>query len=395
MNFLITIFLSYFVLVFLATGCATTQLPSSGPSRSEIKSSPSVTQSQLQFIKIDQSNVAQVGPRRVKTINTDFRTAFSGKNALLLGVGDRLLISIWEASGDGLFSTTEKKQTDIEATIDEKGKIFIPYVGLLDVAKKDIEAVRIEISRGLKGKALEPQVQVKLLDNVSNTVVAIGEVNSPGMYPIAVGGLRLLDILAKAGGSKSKAFESEISIVRDNKKAVIRLDEILANSDNDIWMKPGDTLQAVNSPRIFTALGAVRGQKKYNFETPTVTLSEGLAQAGGLIDEVSDSAGVFLFRYETVEFLRSIEPADLSRSAKKKWASYSEMSPNLRVPVIYQLDLSETESLFWATSFQLKDKDLIYVSTAPAREYNKFINTFVKPLLDVGRTGITISREFE
>lgn len=138
MNFLITTFLAYFVLVFLATGCATTQLPSSGPSRSEIKSSPSVTQSQLQFIKIDQSNVAQVGPRRVKTINTDFRTAFSGKNALLLGVGDRLLISIWEASGDGLFSTTEKKQTDIEATIDEKGKIFIPYVGLLDVDRKSV-----------------------------------------------------------------------------------------------------------------------------------------------------------------------------------------------------------------------------------------------------------------
>ena len=43
----------------------------------------------------------------------------------------------------------------------------------------------------------------------------------------------------------------------------------------------------------------------------------------------------------------------------------------------------------------LQDKDLIYVSTAPGREYNKFINTYVKPLLDIGRTGAAINRELE
>ena len=65
------------------------------------------------------------------------------------------------------------------------------------------------------------------------------------------------------------------------------------------------------------------------------------------------------------------------------------------VPVIYQMDLSQAESFFLASQFMLNDKDLIYVSTAPAREYNKFLDTFVKPLLDLSRTGITISREME
>jgi polysaccharide export outer membrane protein len=63
------------------------------------------------------------------------------------------------------------------------------------------------------------------------------------------------------------------------------------------------------------------------------------------------------------------------------------------VPVIYQIDLSNAGSFFLASQFMLQDKDLIYVSTAPAREYNKFLDTFVKPLLDFGRTGIVISRE--
>ena len=63
------------------------------------------------------------------------------------------MISIWEASGDGLFSTTEKKQTDIEATIDEQGMIFIPYVGLIQVAGRSIENVRKIISLGLEGSS--------------------------------------------------------------------------------------------------------------------------------------------------------------------------------------------------------------------------------------------------
>ena len=208
------------------------------------------------------------------------------------------MISIWEASGDGLFSTTEKKQTDIEATIDEKGMIFIPYVGLIEVAGKSIENVREIISLGLDGKALEPQVQVKLLSNISNTIVTIGEVAKPGMYPIPVGGIQLLEALSLAGGSQLQTFETLISVVRGEEKAEIRLDAVLADSSNDIWLQANDTLQVTSKPKHFTALGAVRGQKRYTFESEFLSMSEALAQAGGLIDDISDSSGIFLFRYE-------------------------------------------------------------------------------------------------
>ena len=84
--------------------------------------------------------------------------------------------------------------------------IFIPYVGLIEVAGKGIENVREIISLGLEGKALEPQVQVKLLSNISNTIVTIGEVAKPGMYPIPVGGIQLLEALSLAGGSQLQTF---------------------------------------------------------------------------------------------------------------------------------------------------------------------------------------------
>ena len=146
------------------------------------------------------------------------------------------------------------------------------------------------ISLGLKGKALEPQVQVKLLSNISNTIVTIGEVAKPGMYPIPVGGIQLLEALSLAGGSQLQTFETLISVVRGEQKAEIRLDAVLADSSNNILLQPNDTLQVTSKHKYFTALGAVRGQKRYTFESEFLSMSEALAQAGGLIDDISDSS---------------------------------------------------------------------------------------------------------
>jgi polysaccharide export outer membrane protein len=366
-------------------GCATNSLPDSGPSQSDLKSQVKrATIESLKLVEITSSNIALLGSPRIGSINSNFKNVFSDKKGHIIGIGDQLLISIWEASGDGLFSTTEKKQTDIDATIDEKGMIFIPYVGLIEVAGKSIENVREIISLGLKGKALEPQVQVKLLKNVSNTIVTIGEVAKPGMYPIPVGGIQLLEALSLAGGSQLQTYETLISVVRGEQKAEIRLDAVLANSNNDIWLQANDILQVTSKPKYFTALGAVRGQKRYTFESEFLSMSEALASAGGLMDDISDSSGVFLFRYEPIAILQD-NGSELASTAQD----------DLKIPVIYQMDLSQAESFFLASQFMLQDKDLIYVSTAPAREYNKFLDTFVKPLLDLGRTGITISREME
>ena len=43
----------------------------------------------------------------------------------------------------------------------------------------------------------------------------------------------------------------------------------------------------------------------------------------------------------------------------------------------------------------MQDKDVIYVANAAAAEFYKFINIFVNPVLNIGRTGIVVSRELE
>ena len=48
-----------------------------------------------------------------------------------------------------------------------------------------------------------------------------------------------------------------------------------------------------------------------------------------------------------------------------------------RVPVIYRADLKDPATFFAAQNFPVKDKDLLYVSNAPAAELQKFLNLVV------------------
>ena len=46
-----------------------------------------------------------------------------------------------------------------------------------------------------------------------------------------------------------------------------------------------------------------------------------------------------------------------------------------RVPVVYRLDLSDASGFFVAQDFAIRDKDLVYVSTAPGADLSRFLTT--------------------
>ena len=67
------------------------------------------------------------------------------------------------------------------------------------------------------------------------------------------------------------------------------------------------------------------------------------------------------------------EPADLVRN-------YPSVPPRLLannvVPVAYRLDMRDPTSLFRARRFQMRDKDILYVSHAPITEVEKLFRIF-------------------
>ena len=51
-----------------------------------------------------------------------------------------------------------------------------------------------------------------------------------------------------------------------------------------------------------------------------------------------------------------------------------QTTPDGKVPVIYQVNLKDPGAFFVAQGFPIRNKDVMYVSNAPAAELQKFLN---------------------
>jgi polysaccharide biosynthesis/export protein len=54
-------------------------------------------------------------------------------------------------------------------------------------------------------------------------------------------------------------------------------------------------------------------------------------------------------------------------------AATARRTPDGRIPVIYRISLRDPASFFVAQSFPIRDKDVLYVSTAPLTDFQRFM----------------------
>ena len=175
-----------------------------------------------------------------------------------IGVGDTLAISIFEAGADGLFSTIERKQTDLQVVVDNNGQIGVPYAGNIKVAGFTTRAVRDAINKTLQKRALEPDVIVRIADNQSRTVTVSGAVASSQKVPLGARGLRVLDAIALAGGATQEPYEIYVSLTRGPNREVVLLQTIVDSPRENIFVRPNDVVYLYHGPRTFSALGSVK-----------------------------------------------------------------------------------------------------------------------------------------
>ena len=82
----------------------------------------------------------------------------------------------------------------------------MPFAGRIAVAGRTPLQVQEEIQQRLADKAIEPQAIVTVSKNVTDTVTVQGEVVGGARVPLSVGGDRLLDLIAVAGGAKAPVY---------------------------------------------------------------------------------------------------------------------------------------------------------------------------------------------
>ncbi len=279
-------------------------------------------------------------------------------------------MTIWEAADGGLFSASLSDRTisagSRTATLPEQvvardGTIRVPYAGRLYVAGLRPSEIEQAIVQALTGKAIEPQAVVTIPKNLSNTVTVTGEVTNGARIPISTKGDRILDVVASAGGIRVPAHETFIRLTRGRTTANVAFNAILADSHENVYVKPRDVITVVRYPQTFTAFGGTGRNASVPFDAAGISLEEALAKAGGLLDYRADPAGVFLLRFEPPTYVTEMLPGRPLPS-----------DGNL-IPVVYRLNLRDANSFFLARAFPVKDKDILYVANAPSDPVQKFL----------------------
>lgn len=351
-------------------GCAA--LPGDGPAAINITSQDVETSAETgdyTVVKLSPDNIDKIKAYRPLAFANQFKGVGRGGSPTLLGVGDTLVVSIWEAAPDGLFSSGDSGSSQIPSVVDENGYIFIPYAGRVRAAGLSVEGLRQSIQKNLVGKAVEPQVLVSLKDKLSTTAVVVGDVAKPGVYPLPLRNTRLLDLVAQAGGARAATYETVVTLKRGHRSGTTRLEDLIEFPENNVLISPNDNILLSHRPRTFSAFGAVKTNQLVPFKTKSVTMAEALATVGGLRDERADATGVFLFRYEDAALVRTLKP-ELS----------DRFSGQTTVPLVYKLSLRDPKGFFISQYVEMRDKDILYVSNHPTAELGKFLQ-IIAPLI--------------
>jgi polysaccharide biosynthesis/export protein len=293
-----------------------------------------------------------------------------GPQSVRFGIGDVLSITIFEAGAGGLFvpAETAVRQGNYvtlpNQEVDVQGNISVPYAGPIRALGRTAIDVQRSIVDALKDIALKPQAVVSLVAQRASSFSVLGDVKLAGRFPALPSGERVLDAIARAGGLLFAGNESWVVFERDKRRVLIPFGAIVDIPENNIFVRPNDIIYVYREPQTFLAFGASGRQGQFPFEAWRVSLAEAVAKANGLTDIQADPGAVFLYRGEPRKVAAELG-VDVSRF------------DGPIVPVIYNLDLRDPAGYFLASKFEIRNKDVIYVSNASSVEVSKFL-TYVR-----------------
>jgi polysaccharide export outer membrane protein len=189
-------------------------------------------------------------------------------------------------------------------TIEIDGTFSYPLVGRVRVVGMTLRDVEELLKKTLvdRGFFIDPQVTVAIETYRSQRIYVVGEVRTPGAYPLS-GDMRLVEALALAGSTTPTA-SGEAVIVRANNESlvvdpaqiattaakeadsVVRVDlRELENGDlsQNVPLRSGDTIFVLRAESVYV-FGQVKSPGAYPLRQRNTTVLQALSLAGGVTD---------------------------------------------------------------------------------------------------------------
>ncbi|ARW17171.1 polysaccharide biosynthesis/export family protein [Komagataeibacter europaeus] len=369
--------------VLLLAGCNT--LPSSGPTEYQVnqaQKNPKKNTVGYGIVKVSPELIGlleSAAPPLFSSLDADNAPVSAPRNDTI-GPGDVLQVSIYEV-GSALFSPNgggmsaganmSMASNLPPLSVDGSGNIEIPFGGQMHVTGMTTSQLADAITARLKQKSQSPQVLVRILSDITNSVIVYGGVRRPSRIPLTPNREHILDVIALAGGEDRTVQSDEdyiVRLTRQDKIAELPLKTIENDPAQNIVMQPGDRVQVVYEPRTFSVFGATERVTQTQFTTPTLSLAEAVSRNGGPLDSRADPNAIYLFRFENADVLKRLGMA----------VDNGETTG----PVIYQLDMMNPTNYFLAERFMMRDHDIIYIANASSDKFYKFfglISTLISP----------------
>lgn len=180
------------------------------------------------------------------------------------------------------------EETDLDGAyrLDEHGNISLPLAGSVHLESLTLREAETAVGEKLVSSQIlnTPHVVVNLDEYSSQNIVVLGEVSSPGRFPV-LGPRKLIDLLAMAGGQTALAG-NEIVVHRLGQPPDVTEMIHYGKDVNDptalnVVINPGDTV-LVRRAGIIYVLGAVNRPGGYVMqEAGELNVAQALALAAG------------------------------------------------------------------------------------------------------------------
>jgi polysaccharide biosynthesis/export protein len=282
------------------------------------------------------------------------------------GIGDVVSVTVFEAASGGLFIPAEAGVRPgnfiniPNQAVDVNGNISIPYAGAIRARGRTQVEVQQAIVDALKDRAIEPQAIVSTVDQRTSLINVISD-GVARRIPAQLAPERLLDAISRAGGTGGPGPDMWVLLERNSRRGLAPFGALIYEPANNIYVHADDTIYLYREPQTYLTFGALGSQQQIPFGAWRITLAEAVGKAGGLKDDAADPASVFLYRGETRDVAEAI-----GIDATKFQGPI--------IPVIYNIDFRNPASYFLATTFEMRNKDVIYVSNSVSTEATKFLN---------------------
>ena len=304
---------------------------------------------QVHLQSITPTTLAAIANNKVQTALIPQKLLDYKPSAYKLGSFDIVQVTVWEHPELTMPLGPYRSDNAVGQLIGGDGAMFYPYAGQIPVAGKTVAELRLTILESLSKILNNPQIDVRLIKSQSQKTYIQGSVQRAGVVPLSDVPTSLLDAINQCGGVNELGDMSRVELTRDGETTPINL---LATyppkaGPSDIMLKDNDVIRVAgqDEAKIYV-MGEVTKQQALPLIKGKMTLSQALAEVGGLQVNTAKSQGIYVIRMD-------VTPDTIN---------------------VYHLNSQNPLALVFGDQFQLKPNDIIFVDATGLARWNRVVS---------------------